>query len=275
MAQAVTESDRSRVGLVTRRATPVARHARRFWLAYVALAVVLGVAVGGAVIALTDTSSKAKQVSSWSAWQPTERNSLGALAQIADHVGARYRLANGQQLAGVIPKVAAITSSDQQIPITAEIIHTGFPLDAPKDLKVDLIDRGAMYQLCGSGASCTIPGSPTLARGRLTRREGLELALYTFTYAPSVDTVLTFVPPTSANPNEKRVLVLHRGDLAPFLAKPLSATLKQSPKIKPDDITKSEKALVDRLTRFDFYTLKDSSQLPDGTIDLILYPPGT
>src|SRR5439155_13876904 len=116
----------------------------------------------------------------------------------AKHVQPEYRLANGEQLASVVPKIAAVPQQDQLIPITAVVIHTGYPLDSPRDLDFGLVSRGAMYLQVGGAQGGTLPGTASLARGRLVRREALELALYTFEYAPSVDTVITWVPPVAS-----------------------------------------------------------------------------
>src|SRR5581483_10408740 len=48
----------------------------------------------------------------------------------------------------------------------------------------------------GRGSHCSIAsGEATPTRGRLVRREALEVALYTFKFAPSIDSVAAFMPP--------------------------------------------------------------------------------
>jgi hypothetical protein len=254
----------------------------RVGLAYTLLALAIGGAVAGLILVfvLSGKSSPASETrvaesANWSAWQPSTRNRVATIEQIAKHVQSQYRLAGGQQLAGVIPKVAVVTTTDQEIPISALVIHTGFPLDSPKDLSVGLIRRGAMYIMCGSNSDCTLPGAPTVKRGRLVRREALELALYTFTYAPSVDTVLVFAPPlaSSSGTPVRRVVVLHRDEVAPLLERPLASSLKPSKRVTVNDVGEREKAVIDEATQYRFFTVRNTSQLPDGTVSLELYPP--
>jgi hypothetical protein len=252
----------------------------RVGVAYLFLVLAIGGAIAGVVLAFQNSGKSSPATvagaeRAWSTWQPTTRNRVATIEQIAKHVQARYRLAGGQQLAGVIPKVAVVTTTDQEIPISAVVIHTGFPLDSPKDLSVGLIRRGAMYIMCGSNSDCTLPGTPTVKRGRLVRREALELALYTFTYAPSVDSVLIFAPPlaSASGTPVRRVVVLQRSDVAPLLDRPLARSLSVKQRITANDVSERDKAVIDEATQYRFYTVRNSSQLPDGTVSLELYPP--
>jgi hypothetical protein len=254
----------------------------RVGVAYLLLVLAIGGAAAGLILVFVNSGKSSPrsaagtvESSAWSTWQPTTRNRVATIEQIAKHVQARYRLAGGQQLAGVIPKVAVVTTTDQEIPISAVIIHTGFPLDSPKDLSVGLIRRGAMYIMCGSNPDCTLPGTPTVKRGRLVRREALELALYTFTYAPSVDSVLVFAPPlaSASGTPVRRVVVLQRSDVASLLDRPLARSLSVKERITVNDVSERDKAVIDEATQYRFYTVRNSSQLPDGTVSLELYPP--
>jgi hypothetical protein len=112
-------------------------------------------------------------------------------------------------------------------------------------------------------------------RGRLVRREALELALYTFTYAPSVDSVLIFAPPLASATGTpvRRVVVLQRSDVAPLLDRPLARSLAVKGRITANDVSEHDKAVIDEATQYRFYTVRNSSQLPDGTVSLELYPP--
>jgi hypothetical protein len=240
----------------------------RVGVAYVLLALAIAGAAAGLILVFVNSGKSSPtsavgtaESSSWSTWQPTTRNRVATIEQIAKHVQARYRLAGGQQLAGVIPKVAVVTTTDQEIPISAVIIHTGFPLDSPKDLSVGLIRRGAMYIMCGSNSDCTLPGTPTVKRGRLVRREALELALYSFRYLGDVHQVVVFMPPAKGK-TPSQALFFREGDVARELDRPLTASL--SPRVPSvSDVTVSPDArLVDQITAaktFDFSLTGDQT----------------
>ena len=105
-----------------------------------------------------------------------------------------------------------------------------------------------MYTLCGLGNHCSIAtGQPSESRGRLVRREGLELALHTFKHVPAVDSVLVFMPPAKGSP-ATTALFFQRGDLAGRLKIPLKETLPLAspPPAGKDDPT--EGPLIDALT---------------------------
>ena len=53
-----------------------------------------------------------------------------------------------------------------------------------------------MFSFCGLGGRCSITGGKaTTTRGRLVRREALEIALYTFKFVPAIDSIIAFMPP--------------------------------------------------------------------------------
>jgi hypothetical protein len=149
----------------------------RFSLMYLLLAAAIGGTVVGVVLVYTgsgtSTATATATAGGWSAWQPARRNRVTTLVSIAQHVSPQYRLANGHQLTAVIPKVATVTTTDAEFPISALVIHTGFPLDSPKDLSVGLVGRGAMYIMRGTASGGGLPGAPSVARGELVRREAI------------------------------------------------------------------------------------------------------
>ena len=56
-------------------------------------------------------------------------------------------------------------------------------------------EKGVLYQMCGLGVNCQIDsGKPSNERMLLLRREGLELALYSFRYLKDVKQVVVLIP---------------------------------------------------------------------------------
>jgi hypothetical protein len=63
----------------------------------------IGVALAAvaAAVLVVSWSTGSSAPAGWSAWQPTADDDVGAARQIAEHVGPRYRLGDGDQLVGV------------------------------------------------------------------------------------------------------------------------------------------------------------------------------
>ena len=195
-------------------------HRQRFLVIYGMLAVVLGVAVAGVVVFAGKSINPAPK---WSAWKP-HGGGLGAAKEIADQVAKSYRLPGGGQLVDVIARAPSVSaSSTQTIPIHYLAVH-GTKGRRDEIFTVSSSDS-VMYSLCGLGASCSIAtGKASPQRGRLVRREILELALYTFKYAGGIKNVIAFMPP-AAGRQPKYVVYLQKTDLAAELHKPLVQTL--------------------------------------------------
>ncbi|HJQ74938.1 MAG TPA: hypothetical protein VJ814_08630, partial [Gaiellaceae bacterium] len=210
----------------------------RFLLIYGGLAGVVGAAIAGVVL-LAGTGSGPGS-SGWSTWKPNSAGAAG-IRQIVQHVSDKYKLDNGKQLLDVIAKAPAV----QDVPIHAVAVRgTGGHPD-----QISLIDAGnsLMFVLCGLGQSCSIAtGAPTIARGRLVRREALELSLYTFKYIPNVKYIVAFMPPKrGAQP--QYVVYFSKTDLSQQLREPLERTLGPKTPVA-DTITPKESVTIDRLT---------------------------
>jgi hypothetical protein len=187
----------------------------------------------------------------WSAWRPS--GDVDPAVQIAEHVAPQYKTSSGHPL-------VRVTGGPPQFggqPVVVALRRSGAE-------PVALENNGVLYQLCGAGPNCSIPGRPSLSRGLLVRREALELALYTFHYIGSASQVIVTYPPLPAAKGAKssseeafspsatqprgRALLFRPPDLAPELAQPLSATLAaQTPTVSTVRRT-PEARLVDRLT---------------------------
>ena len=138
--------------------------------------------------------------------------------------------------------------------------------------EVSLFDSGnsLMFVLCGGGSACSIAkGTASVERGRLVRREALELALYTFKYVGSVKYIVAFMPPKKGSPAQYAVY-FHRSDFDRELKHPLVQTLSPATP-KQDTIPPRETATIDKLT--EPHTFKFSlQQAQQGDAILVLDP---
>ena len=126
-------------------------------------------------------------------------------------------------------------------------------------------------QLCGLTPSCSIAsGQATELRGRLVRREALEVALYTFKFVPAIKSIVAFMPPPPARPH-RRSCTCRRSNFAKQLSEPLSKTL---PLVKPPLPTAPDNAeapTIDKLTLPAVYKYS-LQQLQDTSALLVLNP---
>jgi len=237
---------------------------RRFLLVYTLLGAALGGAAAGIVLALgADIGASTP----WSTWRPTA-SGISAARQIAEHVAPRYRLPNGKQLVDVIAKAPSVSPGNQTIPVRYVAVR------GSKGHQDEIVDVSAsnsvMFSLCGLGPSCSIAtGTPSVARGRLVRREILELALYTFKYVGGIEHVIAFMPPQPGT-TPRYVVYLRREDLAAELRRPLSATLAAKTPL-PNTIPAREVRIVDATTESRVYAFS-LSQAQQGDAILVLAP---
>ncbi len=238
----------------------------RFLVVYGLLALVLAGAIAGLVMLLGRPG--AEPDAPWSVWQPSGDAETQA-QQIADHVGARYRLSDGQQLVGI----QAAPPRVQDVPIGA-IATRKPPATGSTEPLIDIFpaEETTVFILCGLGENCSIDGgTPSTERLRLLRREALELALYTFRYVDGKNFVVAFLPPP---PGEQPTLALffRRGDLEAALDRPLRTTLPAETPPQPDEIAPSEIVTIDRMTETNLFRF-EFQQLQDGTAVLVLNDP--
>ena len=237
----------------------------RFAIAYLVLAVVAGLGVGAAVTLVNrDEAPEA----AWSEWRPAGRENSYP-AQIADYVAPRYRMASGEQLVGVLGGPAVV----QELPIRAVLIqHESSTPTEPGEIEAMETGNAVMYTLCGTGESCSIAGGDaTEERGRLLRREALELALYTFKYVDDIDTVIALLPVNLGEANRddddtSAALFLQKKDFQDELERPLRETLVRTSLPQLTEIDARESLVVDRLTRphlfiYDFQPTQDQAAI--------------
>lgn len=178
--QAADSGLRSGIRLGRRRVTsaPASPHAEKFRLATAVLGVVAIGAIAIAIIALSGgrTTSRA-----WSEFKPQFGGVAGA-TQIANYISPGYRISPDQQLA-----VVTVSSNLDGSTVVLKEDPSGSGTGV-------LTGSTIVYQFCGLGPACSIPGKPSTTRLLLVRLEAFELALYSLHYL-DVDNVVSILPP--------------------------------------------------------------------------------
>jgi hypothetical protein len=220
----------------------------------------------------------------WSDWEPASTDLRPGAEAIADHVAGHYRLDDGDQLVGVRGSELAL----QGLPLSVAL--------RPTEGDVEFLEGdGVMYVLDGLGPNGTLSrGKPSRERGRLLRREALELALYSFRYLDDASMVAVVMPPipqerpaaedaAQQQPQEQQqqqqqqpglqqqALFFRPGDLLPQLQVPLSDTLADRT-LSPKRLTPAESARIDALTLGNLF-IADFQQAQDATTYLLLQEP--
>jgi hypothetical protein len=240
-------------------------HGKKFVFLYAALGAIAALAIAGFVIA--DSHHTGVNASGWSSWKPTPGTTAAMTAQIADHVASQYHLnSKGTQLVAVVAEAPTVTSGTHKISISNIAIQGS---NSSKNKGINVFTSGGtwMDNLCGLTPSCSIAsGKATIQRGRLVRREALEVALYTFKFVPSINAVVAFMPPPPGATAPTTLLYLQRADLQKQLSEPLSKTLPLADPPLPTSSDKQEAATIDKLTlpaayKFQYQQLQDASAL--------------
>ena len=236
----------------------------RFGIAYLALAALVGTAVGLFIVFL---GSQGPTSSVWSSFRPKDRGDAAA-AEIARHVQSRYRLANGDNLVSVTDRGPSYNVGSNTYQIGTLAIE---PTATGGTANVFRTSHTLFYDLCGlldPSSSCAIPGQPSPARLQLLQREILELSLYSFKYA-GADTVVAYAPPTKSGGKTLRVVaVLRRNDWRRALQEPLDATLPSRPVSLPGGLTEREQRLASAVQLYDYRF----QALGDGSLVLVAAP---
>jgi hypothetical protein len=239
---------------------------RRFLLVYAVLIGCLG--AGAAAFVFLFNKPNPPPPPAWSAWQPSA-SGLERARQVASFVASRYRLPSGDRLVDVRAGPPIIRDT----PLSAIAIR---PSSSSSDIKAAYpTDSAILYILCGDiDLNCAIAeGKASAARGRVLRREGLELALYTFTYMKEIDSVFEFMPPPRGK-KPTSALFFRREDLARELDKPLRDTLPAAPPYVSTGVSPAEAPTVDLLTGTHQFTYV-FGQLKDGSTAALLTPLGS
>jgi hypothetical protein len=182
----------------------------RFAFVYGVLAATAAFAVAAGVYEVTKPGPP--EPAQWP-WTPTG-TSAERVRQIAAHVGAEYADPgkNGKnQLVQISGGALQVEGQTIKIAKTTKVAN-----------QVEVLDgTSVQYTLCGPKQDCSFPATADFEVGPLLRREGLELALYTFRNVPDVDNVVVFLPPVSGE-QRSRAMFFQRSELVSQLDLPLS-----------------------------------------------------
>jgi hypothetical protein len=238
---------------------------RHFGFVYFALAVVLGAAGATVVYALVRPGYEPPPA--WSDWKPTG-DLATRVSSIQTYVSQHYRFTDGRPLVNI--RGAPLQTSDGQ-PVAAYLVRTSTPV-GEQDVVINAGD-GLSFSLFGNGKNGAITfGKPSEERGRIVRREALELALYTLKYAHEVGSVVVFLPPLPTKPDRQEALLFRRASLRDQLEAPLAETLSQgSFNTVTGSANGGERQLLDSLTLPRLYSFT-FRQDPSGAQLLVLTP---
>jgi hypothetical protein len=244
----------------------VPRH--RFGIAYLILAGLLGAAVGLFVVLVANGGRNSG--SAWSAWKP-KQTGVRKLNEISQYVQSKYALPNGRRLVLVLSTPPEVQSQGSPVPIRAIGVSSGLPGETAQDAAFYDASTAWAYNLCGVASKCAVPGKPSVARFNLLRREALELALYTFKYESKVESVITYMPPTTGA-IEDTAIFLRREDVAKALKAPLARTLTPVKRtMRPGRMSGKDIGSVRHYTNPHLYQYR-FQPLQDGTPVLVLAP---
>jgi hypothetical protein len=236
----------------------------RFRLVYAGLGLILaGAAAAFALLVVNPTTSTS---TAWSRWVPESGSRLEQAGQIAQHVAPTYHLKKG---GGQLVLVKASNPMIQNVPV--ELIAVRSTSGSDQDIKTTEAKNAVVYQLCGLGQRCSIPGAPSVARARLMRREALEIALYTFKYVDGVDAVVAQLPPPPDKQDTNWALFFRKSDFQQQLSRPLHETIADVRDLDPQSLNEAEGQRVEKLTRPHWFT-SEFQQLQDGNAVLVLDP---
>jgi hypothetical protein len=192
------------------------------------------------------------------------------MEQIASFVSRPYRLDGGsRQLVAVTVSRPPLLETNPPSTVTRVAVASG-----TSEEEIDVLDADdtAAYVLCGLGEGCAIrEGRATDERGRLLRREALELALYTFKYVDGVKSVVAFLPPAPGS-ETRLAAFFQEEDLDFALDRPLRETLPERKTLTPSSISPGETGIIQRYADSRIFQYR-FGQAPDGGVFLALEPP--
>ena len=233
-------------------------HSKGFMAAnLVVVAGFVGVLVLFAMLVSRGTSN------SWSSYTPKGGDVYTKAQNMADHVAPAYKY-NGEPIAVV--QAQPLLYQDAAVEGIA-FTRTPFRKIGSPFRQFEPVGSTVAYVFCGTATRCGIPAAGAQTVDPLLRREALELALYTFKYSPSVDSVVGLLPPAGKNTNY--AVYLRRRNFTDQLSKPLDATLPPHKVLSYDQLGPVEKATVDRLTMKNTYQ-SQFSQGANGRTLLVL-----
>jgi hypothetical protein len=253
---------------------PSSPHAEKFRLA-IAILAILGVgAIAMAVIAAQATRPTTR---AWSAFKPQFSGVAGA-RQIANYISPGYRVSPAQQL--------AVINVSSTLDGSTLVLREG---PGANDTAL-LSGNTLVYQFCGLGPGCSIPGKPSPTRLLLVRLEAFELTLYSLHYLTNIQNVVTILPPAvqqaatatggtssltttpPASLSKTKTIVaveLSRDQVKSLLTEPITRLFPNRPPALGGVLSSQAIATMDYITASQLFT-PTSETGPDGTQYLVL-----
>src|SRR5438105_289032 len=245
---------------------------KRYHLHFFAIYATLGAILVGAAVAfvMIVVQPGHKPPATWSNWQPAAASTSKMTSEIANHVSHEYKLnSSGAQLVAVVASKPTVTSGTTNISIKAIAIRKAPQSNA--GIEVLTSSKSEMYTFCGLGNRCSIAGgTPTSQRGRLVRREALEVALYTFKSVSAVDSVIRCMPPPPGSTTSS-LLFLRKENFKQELHQPLAETLRLRTPPLPTQADDLEATTIDHLTLPSIFSY-ELTALQTGGAALVLDP---
>jgi len=199
---------------------------------------------------------------SWSSYKPKGGDVFTKAQNMADHVAPAYKY-NGAPIAVV--QAQPLVYQDAVVDGIAFTRQPFRKIGSPLK-QFEPSGSTVAYVFCGSAARCGLPSTGAQDTVPLLRRETLELALYTFKYTPSVDSIVGLLPPAGST---NYAIYLRRRNFQKELSKPLDATLPPHKVLSYQQLSPVERATVDRLTMKNTYQ-SQFSQGANGRTLLVL-----
>ncbi len=199
---------------------------------------------------------------SWSSYKPKGGDVFTKAQNMADHVAPAYKL-NGAPIAVV--QAQPLLYQDAVVDGIAFTRQPFRKIGSPFK-QFEPSGSTVAYVFCGTAPRCGLPSEGAEDTVPMLRRETLELALYTFKYSPSVESIVGLLPPAG---NTSYAIYLRRKSFEKELSKPLDATLPQHKVVSYPQLSPVEKATIDRLTMKNTYQ-SQFSQGANGRTLLVL-----
>lgn len=177
-------------------------HRWRFGLVNAFLVVAAGAAIALAIVVAREPKPQAGPAWPWS----VPAHTADPLGAIAEHVQGEYRSPAGGGPLFAIDR-GGLTDGDQPLAL-AEL------KDAQRHVVSVYGGQTAYFKLtsrCQGAACASAPARVDTAA--LTRRQGLELALYTLRNLQSISNVLVILPPAKSGSSASQALVFRRGEV--------------------------------------------------------------
>ena len=202
----------------------------------------------------------------WSSYKPKGGDVFTKAQNMANHVAPSYKY-NGEPIAVV--QAQPLLYQDAVVDGIA-FTRTPFRKIGSPFKQFEPSGSTIAYVFCGTAPKCALPSTGAEQTVPMLKRETLELALYTFKYSPSVQSIVGLLPPAG---NTNYAIYLRRKNFAKELSKPLDATLPAHKVLSYPQLSPVEKATVDRLTTKATYQ-SQFSQGANGRTLLVLQSVG-